>query len=253
MKIKYLKLLLIYSFLLCLPLSSCSKLFPPKEITVQIIPQEKGFIAHLNISRKGQVLIIQTEEINPSHPELKKILETPNTSFTLILPLINETLIKTISQPLWIEKMNEFHYIDLNSVPEYLKKYLLELKSKKIFSKPTRQNRYVPLKDAVLISVSPHESLEYKESTKICFKLIRGKTSFVFTPELTLKLIADMKKTFGKRGMRTDLLVSSSITDVPDILLNEFFGTPHVINISQSDYTETPIFESQGKVIKQIN
>jgi len=246
--IKYKFISLLILLLLC---SSCDALFPPRTLDVTFYPQNEGYLAYFQISRKEPVLVIQSTTSPKKWDSLFEQWKNENKApKVLILALINKQLIDWAKESKHVSEVEEFHYPDINEPPEYLSAFIKQLKKKKIDVRRMRQSRYIPLKDAEAICIAPPEKENYDFETRLSFKFISGKTSFILIPDLTISLIKNMKNQYGRMALRTDVLAVNNKQDIMPQIIKEVFSSPQVLDLSSQ--TKSSAFKTNGESVTKV-
>lgn len=189
----------------------------PKKLDVIIEPAGDGYTTLIN----QNVLLVET-------PDFKAPEKIPG---TVILGNVNAGVLKELAG----KQIREFDYPDQDKRPAYLNSAIEDFKKQKIKVHQLRQNSYVPLKQIELIVLAPFVDSVYDETSRLTFKLIFGRKSFILAPVLDGNLIETLTKSYGRDGLRTDFLVVWKVQDVSNEEIREIFGNPKIIIASEID------------------
>lgn len=227
-------------------------LFPPRTLKITVYPKESGYWALVEVSQAKQALLIQ----DTAPKDLKQFLGDLKTEGThpeiLILATFNPQISKELEGAGILNEIAEFYFPEMDIRPEALVKILEQLEKKRVRSGPLRQSRYIPLRHAEFIVLAPHEYDEYNEATRISFKLIFGRTSFIFAPALDKTLIQTLGKTFGKGALRSDVVVAAS-AEQDKTSISKLFSSPEMIFTEELE-SKVPIrFRSNGKSFERLH
>lgn len=248
--------LFLYGFLfisLLLVIPACNAIFPPKILNLTIYPQSQGYLATINVSAMKPVLLIQTTDLS-SLPQFLNDLKTEgNVPEVLIMATLNASMMGDLEKSGIFSELKEFHYPEMNKKPDYLEKALKDFKKQKVKTSPMRQSRYIPLRHAELIVLAPHEYDVYGENTRITFKLIRGRKSFVLAPALTQPLLDTLARSFGKAGIRTDVVIGTESNLVNQDVIAKTFGNPEIVLTSVLESKNPIRFQTEGNKVSRLN
>lgn len=247
--------LFLYGFLfagLLLVIPACNVVFPPKILNLAVYPQNQGYLAMINISAMKPVLLIQTTDLSALPQFLSDLKTEGNSPQVLIMAVLNEEMMADLEKTDIFSDLKEFHYPEMNDKPAYLKKILEDFKKRKIKTSPMRQSRYIPLRHGELIVLAPHEYDVYDENTRITFKLIRGKKSFVLGPTITKSLLDTLKRSFGKAGLRTDVIIGTDSDLLNQNEIAKTFGNPEVVLTSSLESKAPLRFQTEGNKVTRL-
>lgn len=216
-----------------------------------VYPENQGYLALINVTGARTALLVQSPALSDLQERLSSWQKAGNTPEILVLGTLNAELMNQISRSGILADLKEFHFPEMDKRPAYLLKAIDELKTRKVKSGPLRQNRYVPLRHAELLVLAPHEYSVYDEKTRITFKLIRGRKSFVLAPFLEKELIQVLRKSYG-RGLRTDIVIAAGINDISREEVLKNFEKPEIILTSEFRGKEPVHFQTQGSKIKRM-
>lgn len=234
-------------FLYLIAFSGCEILFPPKILKLTVYPETRGYFASIQVTGMKPVLLIQSRDPG----RLEEMLQKTKPEI-LVLASLNQALMQKIGTYSRTNLIKEFHFPEMDKRPGYLNKAVQDFKKRKIHTGPLRQNRYVPLRHAELIVLAPHEYAVYDENTRISFKLIRGKKSFVLASTLDPASLEMLTRSFGKGGLRTDILIGTETKDISTNQLNELFSHPKIYLTNKLSQNSILEFETDGRTLGAV-
>ncbi len=235
-------------------LPACDKLFPPKILDLALYPQQKGYLALIQVSGKAPALLVQATDVNGLKEIMKQWETEKNVPKILVFGTLNSKLMSSLEQSGIFNQIEEFHFPEMDKRPDYLEKAISEFKAKKIKTGPLRQNRYLPLRNAELIVLAPHEYEVYDDNTRITFKLIRGRTSFILAPVIDKNLIKTLTRTYGSGGsLRADELIAVKLDQVNIEDVMKLFENPEIVLTNKEKMVSPIRFRTEGDRILRIS
>jgi len=248
--------LFLYGFLfssLLFVIPACNTFFPPKILNLTIYPQNQGYLAMINVSEMKPVLLVQSTDLTGLPQFLADLKTEGNDPEILIMATLNSKMMTELENSGISSTLKEFHYPEMDQKPGYLEKALDDFKKLKIKTGPLRQSRYVPLRHAELIVLAPHEYDTYDEGTRITFKLIRGRKSFILAPVLSQALVKTLLRSFGTGGLRADYVIGTELENLNPDAIAKVFDKPEIILTSDLESKSPLRFQTEGNKISRLN